>query len=198
MNLLKKFKELQIRYGWHSLLSANELVWLIENGVIDAPIKAVQGSTIDVTLHPYIRKEMDSFDKKPRTVDMSKGESIRTIEETIEYNPYIMQPGEFLLGCTQERFKLPPWLSILFLMKSTPGRNGITHMMAGWGDATWEGRLTLEIMNCTRHHEHAIYNGMKLGQIVFLRHGSVPDWASYKNKGQYNGQDKVTPAGVLK
>lgn len=180
------------------MLSANELLWLIENGVIDAPKSAVQGSTIDITLHPYIRKEKHSFDKHPRRVDMTKGESIETIEERIDTGPYYMQPSEFVLGCTQEWFNLPPWLSILFLMKSTPGRNGVTHMMAGWGDATWSGRLTLEIMNCASHHEHALHAGMKVGQIVFLRHGSVPEEYSYRVKGQYNGQDKVTQAGRLK
>jgi dCTP deaminase len=182
---------------WGSLLSAEELHELIDIGIIDAPHSAVNGSSIDITLHHIIRKErMGSTMKKVR---LWAGESIETDEVDMSITgTYMVMPDAAILGANNEKLNMPLWLSAEYSLKSTLGRNFLNHQLAGWIDPGFTGALTLELKNDTQFAKHEVAPGMKIGQIKFFRHKSVPPEYSYANRGQYNGQRKVTPAGVLR
>lgn len=177
-----------------SLLSYLELVELVNDGVIDAPLSAVNGSSIDLTLHHLARKE--TFGPSMDKVKLAQGGSIATHEIDIT-GGYAMLPDTVLLASTIERFKLPLWLSAEFSLKSTLGRNFLGHELAGWIDAGFEGRVTLELKNNTQFHKLVLEPGMKVGQVKFFRHEPVPLEHSYIMKGQYMNQEKATaPKGV--
>ena len=181
------------------LLSYNELVELVNAGVINAPIENINGSSIDLTLHHIIRKEV--IGPAMHIVRLYKGESIETEDIDMlndRYKEYVMMPDAVILGATVERFNLPLNISAEFSLKSTLGRNFLGHELAGWIDPGFEGTITLELKNNCQFHKLAIAPYQKIGQVKFFRHRKVPFQHSYAAKGQYMNQDKVTPSKGIK
>jgi len=111
-------------------------------------------------------------------------------DKTIE-QPYWIAPGEFCLAEIQEVISLPDFLSAQFLLKSSRGREGYEHALAGFVDPGYHGRLTLELKNSLRHHRLPLYPGLKIGQVVFHRMCATP-LEPYSKTGRYNGDLKVT------
>lgn len=182
-----------------SLLSYNELVDLVNAGVIDAPIENINGSSIDLTLHHIIRKEV--IGPSMNIVRLYKGESIATEEIDMLkdcYQEHVMMPDSVILGSTIETFNMPLNLSAEFSLKSTLGRNNLAHQLAGWIDPGFKGKLTLEMKNENQFHKLAIAPFLKIGQVKFFRHRKVPFKYSYSARGQYMNQDKVTPSRGIK
>jgi dCTP deaminase len=176
-----------------SILSHNELIQLVLDGVINANIDRVQGSSIDVTLDSFIRVEDEP--KFNAVVDLRGRENIETRETVMDQEfGYQIVPGEFILASIAETLSMPNHLSAEFRLKSSVARNGLEHLNACWIDPGFTGKLTLELINVTRKHRLTIKPGMPIGQIVFMRHDEVPLWVSYASRGQYNGQDRVTPS----
>ena len=127
----------------------------------------VQPSSVDVRVdaafrvfhnsrHPYIdvRQPMDDLTELVRVED---GE------------PFVLHPGEFVLGQTLERVQLPDDLVARLEGKSSLGRLGLViHSTAGFVDPGFEGNLTLELSNVA-NLPITIYEGMPIGQISFMR-----------------------------
>jgi len=179
------------------LLSYTALVRIVEDGVINAPIENVNGSSIDITLDAEIMLEDDP--KFNSVVNLMTGESVEMRRHVmLDGFGYQMIPGEFVLGSTLEYFKLPLNISAEFKLKSTLARNGLEHLAAGWIDPGFHGNLTLELINTTKRHRLVIAPGMKIGQIVFFDHEQIPAEVEYAARGQYQGQRGVVVAGRLK
>jgi dCTP deaminase len=173
------------------LLSYLDLINLVETGVINAAPTRIQGSSIDVTLDSFIRVEDEP--KFNAVVDLRRGENIETRELRMDHEfGYQIVPGEFVLASTAETLSMPNYLSAEFRLKSSVARNGLEHLNACWIDPGFTGKLTLELINVTKKHRLTIKPCMPIGQIVFMMHGEVPTHASYRARGQYNGQDRVT------
>lgn len=116
------------------------------------------------------------------------------ISDTTEDNPFLVQPGDFLLAETMEIFNLPEDVSAQFVLKSSRARAGFNHMLAGWCDPGWHGStLTLELKNERQHHALPIFPGMKIGQMVFHSMSNTPV-ASYAKTGHYNNHLTVMPS----
>lgn len=178
------------------LLSHIELLLLIDNGIITAPETAVNATSIDVTLGDFIQVE-----RAPHgggVVDLAHKQSPAMCPIQMTEAGYALDPSEFVLGHTIERFNLPNDISAEFKLKSSLARSGLNHALAGWCDAGWNSsQLTLELTNATREHRLLIRPGMKIGQVIFYRHYPVPDHASYASRGQYNGSEgAVASKGV--
>lgn len=182
----------------YSLLSYEELVELVEQGVIDAPIENINGTSIDLTLHDTIEIEDD---RNPGSIiDLSAKENVSTVKVLInQHCGYQLYPKEFILASSNEVFNLPDNISAEYKLKSSMARNGLEHLNAGWADATWHSsRLTLELVNMTNHHILLLKPGMKIGQVVFFKHRKVPAHAAYATRGQYNNQKEVTASKGIK
>ena len=83
--------------------------------------------------------------------------------------PFILHPGEFVLGSTLERVTLPDDLVARLEGKSSLGRLGLLiHSTAGFIDPGWDGHVTLELSNVA-NLPITIYHGMKIGQISFMQ-----------------------------
>ncbi len=174
-----------------TLLSYNELIHLVNTGVINAHLSQVNGSSIDITLASTIRTE--NCGHPHPVVDLSLKQNIDTKEVALTSEGYILRPNEFILASSIEIFNLPDNISAEYKLKSSMARNGLEHLNAGWCDAWWHGsRLTLELKNVTRFHNLRLRPGMGIGQIVFFKHKAVPKDAGYATRGQYNNDKKVT------
>jgi dCTP deaminase len=131
--------------------------------------------------YPYIdvRKEQPDLTE---LVDMSPDE------------PFILHPGEFVLGQTVEWVEIPDDLVARLEGKSSLGRLGLLiHSTAGYVDPGWKGTLTLELSNVA-NLPITLYPGMKIGQISFFRL-STPAATPYGAAGnKYQGQRGPTPS----
>lgn len=109
-------------------------------------------------------------------------------------NPFLLRPGEFVLGCTLETFQLPVDVAAQFALKSTRARQGLEHLMAGYCDPGWTGsKLTLELQNARRMHAVALWPEMRIGQLVFHRMSQTPA-KDYSITGHYNNDVSVQSA----
>lgn len=102
-----------------------------------------------------------------------------------EGEAFILHPGEFVLGSTRERVRLPDDLVARLEGKSSLGRLGLLiHSTAGYVDPGFDGMITLELSNVARL-PISIYPGMPIGQISFQQLTTPVD-APYR--GKYQGQ----------
>ena len=110
--------------------------------------------------------------------------------------PFILHPGEFVLGQTLERVRLPDDLVARLEGKSSLGRLGLLiHSTAGFVDAGFEGNLTLELSNVA-NLPITIWHEMPIGQISFMRmDGPVESpYGSDAAGSKYQGQAEPTPS----
>ncbi|HYK94674.1 MAG TPA: dCTP deaminase [Candidatus Dormibacteraeota bacterium] len=108
--------------------------------------------------------------------------------------PFILHPGEFVLGQTLEWTELPNDLVARLEGKSSLGRLGLLiHSTAGYVDPGWKGNLTLELSNVA-NLPIALYFGMKIGQISYFRMTSEVDrpYGSKELGSKYQGQSEPT------
>ena len=96
-------------------------------------------------------------------------EDLTELVEIDEDEPFILHPGEFVLGSTLERVTLPDDLVARLEGKSSLGRLGLLiHSTAGFVDPGWDGHVTLELSNVA-NLPITIYLGMKIGQLSFVQ-----------------------------
>jgi dCTP deaminase len=156
--------------------------------------RCVQPSSVDLHVDAYFR-----VFRNDTTPYIDPKEPQEDLTELVEIKPegaFILHPGEFVLGSTLERVKLPDDLVARLEGKSSLGRLGLLiHSTAGFVDAGWDGHLTLELSNVA-NLPIAIYPGMKIGQISFLRMTTPAEHAYGSNEAgsKYQGQRGPTPS----
>jgi dCTP deaminase len=105
-------------------------------------------------------------------------------------DPFVLHPGEFVLGATFEKVTLGDDIAARLEGKSSLGRLGLlTHSTAGFIDPGFSGHVTLELSN-TATMPILLYPGMKVGQLCFF-HLSSPALHPYGSDGlgsHYQGQ----------
>ena len=115
-------------------------------------------------------------------------------------HPFVLHPGEFVLGSTLERVKLPDDLVARLEGKSSLGRLGLLiHSTASFIDPGWDGHVTLELSNVATL-PITIYPGMKIGQISFMRmtEPAAKPYGSAEIGSKYKGQRGPTPSRYYK
>ena len=123
-------------------------------------------------------------------------EGLTELVEVDGEEPFILHPGEFVLGQTLERLTLPDDLVARLEGKSSLGRLGLLiHSTAGFVDSGFSGNLTLELSNVA-NLPITIYHGMPIGQISFMRmDGPVESpYGSDRTGSKYQGQAEPTPS----
>jgi dCTP deaminase len=104
--------------------------------------------------------------------------------------PFILHPGEFVLGSTYEFVKLPDNVAARLEGKSSLGRLGlVTHSTAGFVDPGFNGHVTLELSNMATL-PIKLWPGMKIGQLCFFQLSSPSEtpYGSEKYLNRYQGQ----------
>lgn len=139
-----------------------------------------------VTRRPYV-------DVRQPMEDLTELVSIEDDE------PFIIQPGTFVLGSTLECVTLPDDIVARVDGRSSLGRLGLlVHATAGYVDPGWMGKLTLELSNQSQM-PIALYYGMAISRISFLRI-STPVERPYGSEGlgsKYQGQTGPTPSRIF-
>lgn len=148
----------------------------------------VQPSSIDVRLDRYFRL----FDNhKYRVIDPAAEQpDLTRLVEAEPGEPFVLHPGEFVLGSTFERVTLPDDVAARLEGKSSLGRLGLlTHSTAGFIDPGFSGHVTLELSNVATL-PILLWPGMKIGQLCFFRLTSPAEqpYGSAAYGSRYQGQ----------
>ena len=148
----------------------------------------VQPSSIDVRLDKFFRL----FDNhKYPFIDPAEDQpDLTRLIEVERDEPFILHPGEFVLGSSFEVVTLPADLAARLEGKSSLGRLGlVTHSTAGFVDPGFSGHVTLELSNAATL-PIKLWPGMKVGQLCFFRLSSPAEspYGSAKYGSRYQGQ----------
>ena len=162
--------------------------------IVIAPFtpEAVQPSSVDLHLDRRFRVFRNN-----RYAFIDVREDQPDLTELVEIDaerPFILHPGEFVLGSTLERVGLPDDLVARLEGRSSLGRLGLLiHSTAGYVDPGWDGNLTLELSNVA-NLPITLYYGMKIGQISFERMSSPVEIAYGDERigSRYRGQRDPT------
>jgi dCTP deaminase len=123
-------------------------------------------------------------------------EDLTELVEAEGDRPFILHPGEFVLGQTLERVSLPDDLVARLEGKSSLGRLGLlTHSTAGFIDPGFSGHVTLELSNVA-NLPIKLWPGMKIGQLCIFRLSSPAEhpYGSAVYGSRYQGQRGPTPS----
>ena len=154
----------------------------------------MQPSSLDVRVDRLFRVFRNS--RYPYIDVKQAQEELTELVEVEGDEPFILHPGEFVLGSTLERVALPDDLVARLEGKSSLGRLGLLiHSTAGFIDPGWDGHVTLELSNVA-NLPITIYHGMKIGQISFMQL-SEPTSTPYGSSSlgsKYQGQRGPTPS----
>jgi len=158
----------------------------------------LQPSSIDVRLDRFFRL----FDNhKYAFIDPAEQQDELThLIEVDPKEPFILHPGEFVLGSTYEFVTLPDDVAARLEGKSSLGRLGLlTHSTAGFVDPGFKGHVTLELSNVATL-PIKLWPGMKIGQLCFFKLTSASEhpYGSEKYASRYQGQRGPTASRSYK
>ena len=117
------------------------------------------------------------------------GEEITREIKKKDGEPFVIQPGDFVLGTTVEYLELPDDLVGSLEGRSSIGRLGIVvHSTAASVECGFRGKITLELANMGRMPV-ALYPGMRICAVSFIQMTSPAQVPYYKKKNaKYVGQ----------
>jgi dCTP deaminase len=154
----------------------------------------LQPSSIDVRLDRYFRVFQNS--RYTHIDPAQQQDDLTSTVEPADDEPFVLHPGEFVLGSTFESVSLPDDLAGRLEGKSSLGRLGLlTHSTAGFIDPGFTGHITLELSNVA-NLPITLWPGMKIGQLCLFRLSS-PAERPYGSAGvgsRYQGQRGPTPS----
>jgi dCTP deaminase len=173
------------------LLSDRDISAELEHGrVVLDPYdpQMLQPSSIDVRLDRFFRL----FDNhRYAVIDPSTEQpDLTRLVEVEPDEPFVLHPGEFVLGSTFENVTLPDDVAARLEGKSSLGRLGLlTHSTAGFIDPGFNGHVTLELSNVATL-PITLWPGMKIGQMCFFRLSSpaLHPYGSGATGSRYQGQ----------
>ncbi len=179
------------------LLPDHEIKKLLSEGKIGIdplnPEEQIQAACVDLKLGSEFKK----FKSTQEPFIDSKEPKEYTEDFFSDGKPVILHPGEFLLGMTKEKIKLPSDIAAYIDGRSSIGRLGITaHITSSWIDPGFEGRLVLEMTNLGRMPV-TIYPDMRIAKILFFRLTSPSEMPyNLRKTAKYQAQDKISESKI--
>jgi len=114
------------------------------------------------------------WSKRERLIDISNG--------------YWLRPGQMVLLHSQEYVVIPDDTAALLTLKSSRGREGFDHALAGWFDPGFQGEAVFEVY-C--HHPVYLQAGMRFAQLIFFK-AEPPEVPYGQGESHYQGQTGPT------
>ena len=154
----------------------------------------VQPSSIDVRLDRFFRVFNNA--RYTHIDPAQQQDDLTTLVEPDGDEPFVLHPGEFVLGSTLEVVSIPDDLAARLEGKSSLGRLGLlTHSTAGFVDPGFSGHITLELSNVA-NLPITLWPGMKIGQLCLFRLTTPADhpYGSPVYGSRYQDQRGPTPS----
>lgn len=163
-------------------------------GIEPFDLGMVQPSSVDIRLDGLFRVFNNT-----RYTHIDPGQrqdELTSLVQPAAGEPFVLHPGEFVLGSTLEVLTLPDDLAGRLEGKSSLGRLGLlTHSTAGFIDPGFSGHITLELSNVA-NLPITLWPGMKIGQLCLFRLTSPAEhpYGSAQVGSKYQGQRGPTPS----
>lgn len=154
----------------------------------------VQPSSVDVRLDRLFR--VFAHHRHTHIDPAVQQDDLTELVEPDGDDPFVLHPGEFVLGSTLEVVTLADDLAGRLEGKSSLGRLGLlTHSTAGFIDPGFTGHVTLELSNVATL-PIMLWPGMKIGQLCLFRLSSPAEhpYGSDVYGSRYQGQRGPTPS----
>ena len=179
------------------LLSDKDIKLEIANGRVKLEPyseEMVQPASVDIRLDRFFR----TFENhKYQFIDPRQDQpELTRLVEVDAKDPFVLHPGEFVLGSTFEVVTLPDDIAARVEGKSSLGRLGLlTHATAGFIDPGFSGHVTLELSNVS-NLPVTLWPGMKIGQLCFIKMSSASEhpYGSNVYGSRYQNQRGPTPS----
>lgn len=159
---------------------------------------AIQPSSVDIRLHHAFRVFANH---RYRAIDPKASQpDLTDLVEVTDDEPFVLHPGEFVLGATLERVTLPDDVVARLEGKSSLARLGLViHSTAGFIDAGFSGEVTLELSNVATL-PILLYPGMRIAQLAFfpLDRPAERPYGSPELGSKYQGQSGPTPSQYVR
>ncbi len=175
------------------ILSDREIrQYLAEKKIIIEPLEEgqIQPACVDLRLgneFRVFRRNRVAF------IDIKQRQENYTEQVILEDDkPFILHPGEFVLGAIKEYIKLPSDLTAVVDGRSSIARLGVSiHTTSGFINPGWGGRFVLEIGN-TGKMPVLLYPGTRICKIIFFRLTSAAE-VPYDKKldAKYNESNSI-------
>jgi dCTP deaminase len=158
------------------LLSDGELKSAIKSGLLAVDpwdqvevetLRLLQPTSIDVRLG----REFRVFNNHLYThIDPAvRQDDLTSMVDVADGSPFVLHPGEFVLGSTLEKVTMSSVVAGRLEGKSSLGRLGLlAHSTAGFIDPGFSGHVTLELSNVA-NLPITLWPGMKIGQMCVFR-----------------------------
>jgi dCTP deaminase len=179
------------------LLSDQDLRKEVESGRLALDpfdVEMLQPSSIDVRLDRFFRVFNNT--RYTHIDPAQQQDDLTSLIEAPDGEPFVLHPGEFVLGSTYEMVTLPDDLAGRLEGKSSLGRLGLlTHSTAGFIDPGFSGHITLELSNVA-NLPITLHPGMKIGQLCLFKLSSPAEhpYGSKQAGSRYQGQRGPTPS----
>jgi dCTP deaminase len=154
----------------------------------------IQPASIDVRLDRWFRvfnnHAYTHIDPSTEQADLTRLVEVRDGE------PFVLHPGEFVLGSTLETVSLDASLAARAEGKSSLGRLGLlVHSTAGFIDPGFSGQVTLELSNVA-NLPITLWPGMKIGQLCVFQLSSPAEapYGAGAAGSRYQSQTGPTPS----
>ena len=150
-----------------------------------------------VGVRVHLGREVLAY-KKGQVIDLGKEQAPEGIRYDLSKKPFVLRPGEFILGHTLEKFKTDKNILCQLDGRSTVARLGLSvHITAATIDGTFveEHGIVLEIFNHS-NVTYALREGLAIGCVTFelMKGKTKTAGMSYK----YHGQGGLMPANLKK
>ncbi len=153
---------------------------------------AIQPASLDIRLGSSFR--VFANHRHPYIDVRAPQDDLTELVEVEGDDPFVLHPGEFVLGTTLESIALGHDVVARLDGKSSLGRLGLLiHSTAGIIDPGFSGTITLELSNVATL-PIAIYPRMKIGQFVFEQLDAPAErpYGSPELNSKYQGQSGPT------
>ena len=150
--------------------------------------RSIQPASVDLHLDNKILVEFDM----PQLITPGQN-SPRYKHVDIIVQPYILEPGEFILGSTVETVGLNNLIAGIVAGKSSLARMGLT-VAPGFIDPGFKGTITLEIFNASSSNRIYLFHKMGITQLVtyILAEPATQVYGDKDLGSKYQNQDGVT------
>ncbi|MFQ5648138.1 MAG: dCTP deaminase [Candidatus Aenigmatarchaeota archaeon] len=176
------------------ILPDQEIRRYLEEGKIvikpmEDPKTQIQPAQVDLRLGNEFRvfriNSVPYIDTKAKTRDYTETKTVR------DGDPFIIHPGEFVLGTVKEYIKMPDDLVGTVDGRSSLGRVGVViHATSTSINPGWEGKFVLEITNIGKMPV-ALYPGQRVAKLAFHKLSSPAERPYHKRETKYQGQETI-------
>jgi dCTP deaminase len=156
------------------------------------PDLQIQPASVDLRLgQEFLEFQRTNIPCIHPTSEREVSEYVReTVVEADE--EFVLHPGDFVLGTTEERVEIPPDLIAHVEGRSSLGRLAVVvHATAGLCDPGYRGQITLELSNLGSAPV-ALTPGMRISQLTFTEL-KTPAERPYGSDRGSKYQDQVGP-----